>query len=724
MRYVISSLLLLITSTCNAADWTLDENPSLAKYFESEVAHLEKKNSLRKYETLAQWDAAKPQLRTQLFDMLGLSPFPERTPLRAEITGTIETTDFRVENIHFQSSPGVYVTGNLYLPKVITGPLPTILYVCGHAAVKKDGTSYGNKTAYHHHGAWFARNGYACFTIDTLQLGEIEGIHHGTYKYDRWWWNARGYTPAGVEAWNCIRALDYLETRLEVDANRFGVTGRSGGGAYSWWISALDERIKCAVPVAGITSLRNHVVDGCVEGHCDCMYMLNTYRWDYATVAALVAPRPLLISNSDKDRIFPLDGVVDIHQQVRHIYSLYQKPRHHGLQITEGPHKDTQELRIHAFRWFNRWLKQDESLIATTATKFFEPQQLKVFSQLPHDEINTLVDETFVPRASEILGATGDKKAAVEKILADPIQWKTTLLAKLRKHCFGAWPDSGRDKRKWKADDTVRLERIETGVNGKLAVVRVHFQSQQHVPLFIDIVAPQTASRKTPKQLLAQVKRLKLLHADTSHWDAYASHILGAKQSAVGSPTDVATFIDDGTKTQGDAVAIFAGRGIGPHGWLGDRKKLIQIERRFQLIGTTSDTMRVWDFRRAMQIVRANLRNDAQISLTETGANAGTVLLASLFERPVTEIHLRPFAEPETSSCHVLNLDRIVQIPEVPIVMAALQCPVFMTKLPHTKPPSWQALIDNDRWPGHQIQTPVAPGKGIKRATHDLIRDD
>jgi cephalosporin-C deacetylase-like acetyl esterase len=111
-------------------------------------------------------------------------------------------------------------------------------------------------------------------------MGEIEGIHHGTYRYGMWWWNARGYSSAAVEAWNCIRALDYLETRPEVDANRFGVTGRSGGGAYSWWVAALDERIKVAVPVAGITSLQNHVVDGCVEGHCDCMYQVNTYRWD------------------------------------------------------------------------------------------------------------------------------------------------------------------------------------------------------------------------------------------------------------------------------------------------------------------------------------------------------------------------------------------------------------------------------------------------------------
>ena len=119
-----------------------------------------------------------------------------------------------------------------------------------------------------------------------------------------WWWNSRGYSSASVEAWNSIRALDYLETLDFVDKNRFGVTGRSGGGAYSWWISVLDDRIKVSAPVAGITSLKNHVyagfqnsgrlAHGVVEGHCDSMFHVNTYRWDFDHIAALVAPRPLI----------------------------------------------------------------------------------------------------------------------------------------------------------------------------------------------------------------------------------------------------------------------------------------------------------------------------------------------------------------------------------------------------------------------------------------------
>ncbi|MGI9474717.1 MAG: alpha/beta hydrolase, partial [Rubripirellula sp.] len=311
-------------------------------YFREQTASLTDR-TFANIETLDDWIGQRDTYRGQLLEMLGLDPYPAKTPLRAKIVGQIEREGVIAERIHFQSMPGLYVTANLYRPAIQNAPLPAVLYVCGHGRVRKDGISLGNKTHYQHHGAWFAKNGYVCLTIDTIQLGEIEGLHHGTYREKMWWWNNRGYTPAGVEAWNCVRAIDFLQSRKEVDGDRIGVTGRSGGGAYSWWIAAIDDRVQAAVPVAGITSLENHVVDGCVEGHCDCMFMVNTYRWDYPMIAALIAPRPLLISNSDKDRIFPLDGVVDVHKRVRKIYELYDAADKLGLQITEGPHKDTQE---------------------------------------------------------------------------------------------------------------------------------------------------------------------------------------------------------------------------------------------------------------------------------------------------------------------------------------------------------------------------------------------
>ena len=184
--------------------------------------------------------------------MLGLDPLPERTPLHATVTGSLEKSGVTIEKVHYQSKPGLYVTGNLYRPKASRERkrpekgYPAILYVCGHSGRGRD----GNKTAFQDHGLWFAVNGYVCLVVDTLQLGEIAGMHHGTYREGRWWWHDRGYTPAGVECWNGIRGIDYLVSRPDVDAEKIGVTGISGGGATTVWMAAADDRVKVAVPVS------------------------------------------------------------------------------------------------------------------------------------------------------------------------------------------------------------------------------------------------------------------------------------------------------------------------------------------------------------------------------------------------------------------------------------------------------------------------------------------
>lgn len=407
-------------------------HPDLDAYFEAEVRGIEKRtHHVMHPESAAKWADQKPELKRQLAEMLGLDPIPSRTPLEPVVTGRIEREDYVVENLHFQSMPGLYVTGNLYLPKQIDEAVPAILYVCGHAPVKENGVSYGNKTAYQHHGIWFARHGFVCLTIDTIQLGEIEGIHHGTYRENRWWWNSRGYTSAGVETWNGIRALDYLQSRPEVDGERLGMTGRSGGGVYSWWVGALDDRVKAIVPVAGITDLRNYVIDGAVEGHCDCMFMVNRYRWDYPLIASLIAPRALLIANSDKDSIFPLDGVVRTHRQVRDVYGLLGAEDRLGLLITEGPHRDTQDLQVPSFRWFQRWLKESDELIGRAAIKEIAPIELKVFEKIPPDEIITTVDEVFVPMA---------KARELPKSISEWDRFIEQLRAALRFEVFMGWP--------------------------------------------------------------------------------------------------------------------------------------------------------------------------------------------------------------------------------------------------------------------------------------------
>src|SRR5262249_33168058 len=159
------------------------------------------------------WERRKPEQRRQLLDMLGLWPLPPRTDLHATVTGRVETEHFTVENLHFQSVPGLYVTANLYLPKEAKTPAPAVLYVFGHSPVVGNAVPYGNKVAYQNHAAWYASHGYVCLVVDTLQLGEVPGLHHGTHHLNLWWWHSLGYTPAGIECWNAMRAIDYLQSR-------------------------------------------------------------------------------------------------------------------------------------------------------------------------------------------------------------------------------------------------------------------------------------------------------------------------------------------------------------------------------------------------------------------------------------------------------------------------------------------------------------------------------
>ncbi|RLT15522.1 MAG: hypothetical protein DWI26_05475 [Planctomycetota bacterium] len=370
----------------------------------SRVEQIERANDLHAFGTQEPWSLAQETLRRQLAEMLGLPPLESRpSQLHAVTTGTLEHEDLIVEKIHFQSSPGLYVTGNLYRPKQIDKPLPAILYVCGHGQVKENGVSLGNKTHYQHHPAWFARQGYIAMAIDTIQLGEIEGIHHGLYRFNRWDWPSRGYTPAGVETWNAIRAVDYLVTRPEVDASKIGITGRSGGGAYSWYAAAIDPRIRVAVPVAGVTDLRDQIIDQVVRGHCDCMFFNNRYGWDYTTLCAMVHPRALLIGNTDEDPIFPLRGVFRVQQQLRTLYALESKSNL-GIQWTTGGHEDTQELQLGCFVWFDRHLLGTQRKLQRIAEPLFAKADLKVFESLPPDQRVTDVQDWFVPIAASAFG--------------------------------------------------------------------------------------------------------------------------------------------------------------------------------------------------------------------------------------------------------------------------------------------------------------------------------
>lgn len=668
-------------------------NRTLQKYWEGRTEQVHAEGSLATVVSAPQWNAGKNETRRQLFEMLGLAPLPAKTPLQPVVTGVLQEEGYRVEKLHFQSLPGLYVTANLYLPEGPQKPLPTILYVCGHAVMKKDGVSLGNKTGYHQHGVWFARHGYACLILDTLQLGEIEGQHHGTHNLGRWWWVATGYTPAGVEAWNCIRALDYLETRPEVDAARIGVTGRSGGGAYAWWIAALDERIAAAAPTAGITSLRNHVVDGCIEGHCDCMFMLNSYRWDFDRVAALVAPRPLLICNTDKDSIFPVEGVFEIYTSVRRLYALLGKEGNIGLHIAEGPHKDLQPLNTGAFHWFERHLKGADPMATTdeAAKKTLQPEQLRVFSALPTDERNTRIDTEFVTLAPP---------AALPDSAAHWAAQRVAALAALKKNSFGAWPADA---------PAPSLTKVGTQESDGVSLSAYDFVSQE--PFQLRLYVAHSAALP-PDQL-----ELTVLHAlDQSGWDsflaAYQSRFSKLFESATTSPPDEKAFSAEAKMFSANkwAMAYIAPRGVGPLAWTGSDKVQTHRLRRFNLLGETLQSGQVYDIRRAVQALRTVGKNaTAKTWLAAEGEMGINALYASLFEDRIERIDLSKPPVSHRDAAPYPNVLRVLDIPQA----AALASEHTKVVLYTDAPEKWSHLTGTAQklgWPKNvQLRSLSAP---------------
>lgn len=672
----------------------------LSRYFERETRRITARTDAL-IDNTADWPRAQADLRRQLFEMLGLQPLPARSDLNAKVTGSIERDGVVVEKIVFESRPGLYVTANFYRPVQQDGPLPTILYVCGHGGVKIDGISYGNKSTYQHHGRWFARNGYTCLIVDTLQLGEIEGKHHGTHNLGRWWWNSRGYTSAGVEAWNGIRALDYLETRPEVDATKFGLTGRSGGGAVTLWIAALDERIRVAAPTAGVTSMKNHIVDGCVEGHCDCMFMVNTHRWDFPLVTALIAPRPLMILNTDKDRIFPLDGVVDVYAKTRKVYEAMGALDKIGIALYEGGHLDTQALRVSAFHWFNRHLKGTEirdEIAETTAPKVFEPAELKVLQEIPADERNTFIDDYFTKRV--------DETPALPETKEDWEAEKSLLLGRLQSRVFRGWPSS--------PEDLEPVEDFRAEKDG-IAFSRWSFQSQSGVrlPLYLAHRAGLAP---------AELDLIVLNPLDEEGWTSlltlYADAFPGAFPWSDAPPADPAAYEAERKmhRERKWGMAYLPVRGIGPSAWTSDEKERTHIRRRFALLGQTLDGMRIWDIRRGVQAIRSIEGAAApQLWLQGSGTMGVNALYASLFEKDIHRLDLHEPPANHMEGPELLNVLRFTDIPRIAAFAGSQSALRINTKSPE----KWSQLTEFAKkfdWPEDRVQIRALPAEGADGA--------
>lgn len=562
------------------------------------------------------WLRQRPAFEEEYLYMLGLSPMPEKTPLEATVTGTLEGDGYEVEMIHYQSSPGLYVTGNLYRPALVRPgeKLPTILYVCGHAMRGRN----GNKTAYQSNGIWFARHGYVCLVIDTLQRGEIKGVHHGTYSHNRWWWHSRGYTSAGVECWNGIRGIDYLTTRSDVDSERIGVTGISGGGAVSFWLAAADERLKVAVPISGMADLPSYLSDQVINEHCDCMFMHNTYEWSWGRIGAMVAPRPLLFVNSNQDPIFPMNANERVINRLESFYSLFGAGDRVDSVVSIGGHAYREDVRKATYRFMNIYLKNDSSSVNDSEVDLvtgnrgeeihpIDPENLRVFPQdsdLPKDAVNSTIDRHFVPMVDLGSPETGEFK-----------EWKENLLDKLREVTFRGFPkripsatlqDVG-------SDGSMLLE-TESGIDVRLRLSQ-KADSRERILLVVNLGDPEDVLQRFAKET--------------------------------------------------DEVYVIDPRGVGETSWT-LRNPPNFVARSHALLGRTVDDGRVWDIAATARFLIENHGGNPSLHIVGEGAGAVLGAYAMLLEPEINGAILdRPqLSHMDESSPALLNVLRVCDVPD------------------------------------------------------------
>jgi len=580
--------------------------------------------SLRSIGSADDWLKERPRRFARYLDSLGLCPHLEapRTPLNVQVTGVVQRSGYRLEKVCFEALPRLYVTANLYVPDDLDGPAPGVGLFCGHAAHQKE--------QYQPHARRFARLGFVVLLVETIELGEIRGDHHGVFRQGQFHLYSRGYTPAGVECWNGIRALDLLCERPEVDAERIGVTGNSGGGATTWWLAAADERVKVAAPSCSTGTMRSHLAERTVDGHCDCMYHINTDLWDQADIGALIAPRPLLVAAADRDSIYKIDSVRETVGKLQRLYDMLGAGDNIRLVEVPGPHGYRPASRTAIFSWFLKHLAgrdvPPEEVGDVNEAENETPEVLRVYVDgIPADERTSTIRDDFVPLAKPKACTSRDELEARRR----------EVVARLRELSFNHFPD----------DAPLDLDVHQHMEEATAVGVQFRFTGEEGWRLPGHIWWSKELSR--PCGVLLGLRSPREPRGETGWLAAEAGKSL--------------------------AVAAVQTRGTGYLSW-GDEMNW-HVRRGAAIIGRTVASMRVYDTLRALQAVRSLDGVDGeQVSLVARGEMVPVALYAALLDGNVRAVVMQD--APATQDCpsrpdgtdntiEMLSCLRITDLPEV-----------------------------------------------------------
>ena len=322
------------------------------------------------------------QKRQREFFVEQLGGFPQRTPLNPKMTGTIQREGYRVEKVLFESQPGLVVSSALFLPdsSEYKAPYPAVLVVCGHSAQAKAYSAYQTACAL------AAKNGLAAFIIDPICQGERYQHLTADGKVELTSTTA-GHSLLGVgcmllgqnvgrfEIWDGMRAIDYLQSREDIDGTKIGCMGNSGGGTQTSYLMALDDRIVAASPACYITSfskLLNTIGPQDAEQN---IHAQLAFGMDHADYLMMRAPTPILICCSTRD-FFDIEGTWDSFRRAKRLYERLGYPERISLVETDNQHGWHQPLREAAVQWMVRWLAGRDITVTEDDIKLIDEQDL------------------------------------------------------------------------------------------------------------------------------------------------------------------------------------------------------------------------------------------------------------------------------------------------------------------------------------------------------------
>ena len=306
------------------------------------VRHTDATYEMPQYRSLRRWKQRAAALREEILFSAGLLPLPEKTPLNAQVFGKIEHEDYSIEKVILETYPGFFLGGNLYRPVGKSGRLPGVVNPHGHWPYGRLENQLLRSTP--GRGISLARQGYVAFTYDMIGYNDTAPqIPHRLLwgkKADLW-----GVGILGTQLWNSIRAVDFLASLPDVDPERIGATGASGGGTQVFLLTAVEDRIKYSAPVNMISSI--------MQGGDFCEnapnLRLNTNNME---IGALMAPRPMMMISATGDWTKNTPSVE--YPAVKSIYKLYGTEDEVEQTQFDSPHNYHQRSREAVYAFFGK----------------------------------------------------------------------------------------------------------------------------------------------------------------------------------------------------------------------------------------------------------------------------------------------------------------------------------------------------------------------------------